>query len=586
MRLFISIFFTAIASLAADRFTQTPMELNQPSPGLFFDPHNHTNGVLNPLAVVNPRDFIAGRTPDGKELQDFWFKFMEYYDQITCNEETEKCKTTKLKSGPQLSNGTKELLNCNEPAFYCSADRAPSKMCITALTRNIYNLLSATPLTSFGGAYAVRRTLPKIPDLPGLSGVHVQQQATLLALAMGGIGLVEMSQTFLSDEKTRIFSDYQKIIDDLRSPRTSIKNRDLKRRFTALNLKVPTIKWLLSTDTRALGKLSDTTRMAYNSGMCSVITEEPVVVSQESSNMSEENEDAQATEEPNFLAGIYNTLKSQPNVVGVDVAGPEYTCFTPTGMNEFKNLAMATFKAAKEKKIGSKMLVVRAHVGEGVPIEDALPIATAKASARKESCEAVLKFPEYKKVGATAQLVHQVEARKNIDFIIQAIKELRSKFPEITKYVIFRLGHLTHVTSAQAKTLRQLGVTADINLSSNISTQAFTVDRAVIEKYLVKNGVEPQNVTNLLTSLVAHGAPYGEIFEGHGLKNLLANRVPVMLGTDGSGVEHSPSLKREYQIAAELIKAWNLKDPNFKKQNISINDIFNAQRMHFQKMGY
>lgn len=579
MRFLILIPFLACSLWAEDRFTESLTELKDGSPGLFFDAHNHTSGVLSPLQAINPKKFISGQTVTGADMQSFWFKFLNYYNSITCNEETGKCKTTKLKSGPTLSNGAKDLLNCNEPAFYCTEDKPADRLCTISLVRNIYNLLSATPLNSFAGAYAARRVLPKIPDLE-IATIKEQKQATVLALAMAGVGLVEMSQTFINENNVYTLLDYQKLIDDLKSPKTSLENRALKNRFTTLGLKVPTIKWLLTTNTKSLGKVSENSTASYQNGSCKVVEEPPIVP------MAALADDEDTDIEPDIYQGIYKTLIKYPNTVGVDVAGPEYTCFTKAGMNEFKKLANATLQASKVRnRLGKKgVLVVRAHVGEGVPIEDAEPIITAKASERKESCKATQNFPSYKK-NAQGQYVHEVEVRKNISRLIDTIKELKASNPDINKFVVFRLGHVAHLTNDQARAMKILGITADVNLSSNIATNASNVDPLIIEKYLVDKNVSPSHTTNLLTALKGNGASYEEIFKDHGLKYLLANKVPVMLGTDGSGVEHSPTLKREYEIANDLINAWN-KNPVFRNLRVSIDDIFKAQAEHFKKMGY
>ena len=579
--LFPALLAFGVNGLNLDYVQNATQLLSRNNKGLFFDPHNHTSGVLSPIAVVNPKKFILGNEPSQEELKNFWFKFLDFYNEITCNEATQKCKANKLKSGPLLSNGTKQLLNCDEPGLYCdrSADlqKHPNQQCSDTLVRNIYNILSATPLTSFGGAYAVRRVLPDIPDLPGLFGARTQQRAVILALAMAGTGLVEMSHNFISEEKTTVFEDFQHILNDLKSPDTSQYNKDLKKRFVELGLKIPEIKWLLATDTKALGKISDTARISYVSGRCSIIKEES---------------DTQEKDEQNDpLVGIYNTLVKFNNLVGVDVAGPEYTCFVDAGMNEFKKLASTAYRAAVERRKNNKdigKLIVRVHVGEGAPLEDAQPIITLKAEERKKSCEAIKQFPVIKSFYDRKKniFIHRYEAQKNIDYVIQAITELKEQNTDIDNHIIFRLGHLTHVTDSQAKLMKSLGISADVNLSSNISSQAWPVKPALIEKYLVKKGIEPINVKSLLVALKTNGATYEEIFDGHGIKNLLANKVPTTLGTDGGGVEHAPSLRREYLIADDLINSWNKNDAEFKKQGISIDFIFNSQQEHFKQMGY
>lgn len=583
----ISALFISNLGQATQSFTFDSKSLEKPGDfGKFFDPHNHTNGVLNPLAVVNAYKFIWGQVPTEAELNSFWTKFLDFYNQITevpQDDGTIKSKVNKLKSGASLSNGTKRVLSCNEPGIYCSSSLPPGEesgeLCMNALVRSIYNILAATPLTGFSGAYAVRRALMDIPDLPGHFGVHTQQQATVLELALEKIGLVEMSQPFAggADGEKKLANtvlSYSNILNDLKASKPSAQNKGLKDRFQQLKLDVPVIKWLLLTPTKDLGENSSTTTLSYASGQCQ---EYPVQVAEDPK--VDQNE------------GIYNVLTRFSDVVGVDVAGPEFTCFAPKGMEDFKVLARATYRAAKLRQLkhnSHAKLVIRVHVGEGSPVEDAEPIATLSDDARKESCEAIKNFPKMKKIHDRSEWVyiHQHESRKNIDYILGAIEELKKQYKDIDQVVIFRLGHLTHITNAQAKKAKELGVTADVNLSSNVATQAWTVDPAIINKYLVEKGIQANKVRSLLVALVKNGASYEEIFKGHGFKWLLMNKVPTMLGTDGAGVEHAPSMKREYLIADELIKAWNKSDPFFKKQGISVDFLLKSQKDHFDQMGY
>lgn len=585
--MFIGALFISNLCQAAQNFTFDAKSLEKAGDaGKFFDPHNHTNGVLNPLAVVNAYKFIWGQTPTEAELSSFWFKFLDFYNTITevpQDDGTIKSKVNKLKSGSSLSNGTKLVLSCNEPGIYCSSSLPPGEesgeLCMNALVRSIFNILSATPLTGFSGAYAVRRGLMDIPDLPGHFGIQVQQQATILELALEKIGLVEMSQPFAggADGEKKLANTvlaYSAILNDLKAAKPSPENKGLKDRFKQLKLDVPEMKWLLLTPTKDLGENSPSTTLSYATGQCQ---EYPVQIPEDPN--ADQNE------------GVYNVLVKYPDVVGVDVAGPEFTCFAPRGMEDFKALAGATYRASKVRQnsnFNRGKLIVRVHVGEGSPVEDAEAIATLSDDARKESCEAMKNFPKIKQVHDRNEWVyiHQHESRKNIDYILGAISDLKKQYKDIDQYVIFRLGHLTHITNAQAKKTKELGVTADVNLSSNVATQAWTVDPAIVNKYLVEKGVFANNVRSLLVALVKNGASYEEIFKGHGFKWLLMNRVPIMLGTDGAGVEHSPSMKREYLIADELIKAWNKSDPNFKKLGITINDLLKAQKDHFDQMGY
>lgn len=532
-------------------FTSSAQGLHDPNgQQLFLDPHNHTGGVLTPSAAVDPQKFILGQELSTFDLKDFWQKLVGFY------------QNSKFKKSRNISNGTKLVLNCDEPTLACS-DSINDEQCHNSLLDGISNVLSATPLTGFATAYAFRRSLSDIPDLLGASSNYTQIRAKILEFAITKAGLVELSSSF---QNTTIFSKYKEIIEDLKSPQTSAKNRPLKNRIEQLGLKIPEVKWLLLTHTLELGKISDKATLTYDNGQCSSIA------------MPE-------TLNANPITDLYDTLIKFEDVVGVDVAGPENTCFATEGMRDFKELAQTTYLAAKKRQeIGqkSKKLVVRVHVGEGSPI-----LETPFSEEKNTACEETKKFPEVKRTGSPENLyVHQKESRKNIDFILRTISELKAKYPDIDKFVLFRLGHLTHLTNEQGKLAKNLGVWADANLSSNISTQAWTVDKKIIDTYLVNKGITANKVRSLYSSLIENGAPVGEIFNGHGLKWLLYYKIPTILGSDGSGVEHSPNLANEYKIAEQLIDFWNQTDENFKQQNITIDALLRNQTLHFQEMGY
>src|SRR5690606_25572784 len=100
--------------------------------------------------------------------------------------------------------------------------------------------------------------------------------------------------------------------DDIKSENTSPKNMVLKNRIQALGLPIPEIKWLLLTHTLELGKVSDDTTLTYDQGQCIGVDMPPNL-----------NTDP--------VSDLYSTLASNPDVVGVDVAGPESTCFANAG---------------------------------------------------------------------------------------------------------------------------------------------------------------------------------------------------------------------------------------------------------------
>lgn len=571
MRFFIVFLFLVSELYGQDlSFTATAKELKDPkNTKTFFDPHNHTGGILSVEAAINPKKFIAGEELSVGDLKDFWFKLVRYFHESS------------LKKDRQVSNGTKLIINCNEPKQYCQYEdmidgenpqEGALQDCKESLLDSIYNVLTATPLTSFATAYRLRGTMPQIPDLWGRSSSYVQARAKILEIAKTGAGLIELSKAFIGgykdDSSVFEFQRYKEIVDDLNSPSTSVENKALKDRMVELGLKVPMFKWLLLTHTLEFGQTSETRTMSYNVGQCVGIDFPPNLAT-------------------NPKSGLYQTLVNFEDVVGVDVAGPEITCFSSHGMmTKLRDLVLTTYEASKERRLNNikpSKLVVRIHVGEGSPL-----LETPYKENESEACELAKSFPKAMKTRAddVGEPVHQKESRVNISRILWEIERIKSEINDVDDFVVFRLGHMTHATKEQAELTKKLGITTDVNLSSNIATQALTVAPALIDEYLVKKGITANKVRDLLSVLQEQGAPIGKIFEGHGLKWLLYYGVPTTLGTDGAGVEHVPSLAREYELAEKLIEYWNANDSDFASRGISIDTLLHNQQKHYQSMGY
>jgi len=558
-KLYIIIFIIVKSSTAAGVLTLSSSKLDNPSAQVgFFDPHNHTSGVVPPLALVNIYKYIYGTELTTSELKRFWSSVINYF----LSEE-------KLKDDERMSSGTKMLLRCNDAMRFCSK-LINDAQCREKIIDGINNLFSSTPLTGFSTAYGLRTALFDIPDVPKVTP-KLRAQAMLFELAKNKVDLVEMSKVFLLNtldkDSTKDFVRFAQITEDLRSPNTSEKNLDFKKRLEALKLEVPRIKWLLLTHSLQLGKSSDTTTVSYADGRCKEMAM-PL------------NLDIDPSK------AIYSVLVDYKDVVGVDVAGPELTCFTKRGMEEFKKLAETTYQASKAKrqeKSHKGKLLVRVHVGEGFPINT--PTALVD---NEQSCAGIKKFPEIETVHDRVKQspIHRVEARKNIEYILEAIKELKEQYKDINDYVVFRLGHLTHIDSALAQKAKKLGVAADVNLNSNLATGAWPVPQEIINEYLIKKNVTPDTIRSLREALVNNGASLGKVFDGHGLKTLLYHKVPVTLGSDGAGVEHSQSMREEYLLAKQLIDYWNANDHDFASKNITIDDLLLNQKYHYDVMGY
>jgi hypothetical protein len=559
IRNYIIIFIIIKASGASATLTLSEKQLENYSAQVgFFDPHNHSSGVLPPLGLIDPYKYIYGQELSTAELEKFWSNIINF---VKTDEN--------FKKNADISNGTKKFLNCNEAMHFCS-QLIDDKKCREKIIDGINNLFSSTLLTEFPTAYNLRHMLMNIPDLPRISA-DLSAQATLFSLAKNKVDLVEMSKAFLHNKidlsDRDFFARYANLIHDLKSVKTSEENLSFKKRLHDLGLEIPRIKWLLMTHTLQLAKSSDNKTLSYADGNCQEIA-------------------MPAKLDIDPAKAIYGALLDFPDVVGVDVAGPELSCFTKRGMEEFKKLAEFTYRAAKIKRFERAhkgKLLVRVHVGEGFPLH-----APAAKSEYSDSCADIKNFPEVKYIHDRVKLtpIHRLEAQKNIDYILEAIKELKEHYKDIDNYIVFRLGHLTHIDMAQALQAKRLGISADVNLNSNLATGAWPVSREVINKYLTKNNITPNNIRNLREELIKNGANIGEIFDGHGLKSLLYYKVPLTLGSDAAGVEHSTGMREEYLLAKQLIDYWNAHDDDFARKNITIDDLLLNQKYHYEEMGY
>jgi hypothetical protein len=205
---------------------------------------------------------------------------------------------------------------------------------------------------------------------------------------------------------------------------------------------------------------------------------------------------------------------ARPEVAGFTVLAPELTNYgisPPTVKDRLGQL----FAICNE--LAPRRVVAHIHVGEGGPAwnlprdvrMDLLLGKRAKVAPAVDR-EATEKAKEV--------------ARGNVTAILDGLPD------DIAPSVRVRFGHVTHAGDEQAARMTERGVWADVNLTSNISTSAWFVGGEVDVKR-----VDPR------------------LYEGHGVYALAAAGVPFVLGTDGSGVEHS-ALTVEYAVLGELAK--------------------------------
>ena len=60
--------------------------------------------------------------------------------------------------------------------------------------------------------------------------------------------------------------------------------------------------------------------------------------------------------------------------------------------------------------------------------------------------------------------------------------------------------------------------------------------------------------------------------------------LPVILGTDASGTEHS-LIDRQFALSSSLISYWSLNDPSFASLNVTTDYFTESADIHLKVMG-
>ena len=197
-----------------------------------------------------------------------------------------------------------------------------------------------------------------------------------------------------------------------------------------------------------------------------------------------------------------------PEIVGMDYASPEDTCYTKEGVQQVFAKNLDPLYAAKKAK--NEYLVYHVHCGEGSGIFDKeyyfrdYPVGESayftgwkqeKFTARNNYN---LKQDKFNELCATAQKpydkqehlkvvycghfegsgdmrpCHALVARNNIDHMADGIAAYRVGKKGFDELVTTRLGHATWSTYALAEKLVEANIQVDINLASNLATQAYS----------------------------------------------------------------------------------------------------------------
>jgi hypothetical protein len=530
----------------------------------YFDAHNHgISAILPYYAYADLRAFIADPGDPTKVAPE---RRQALWNHIVLNQLSRK----PVRTGPANriapgAIGTIEVYG---------GDALTPRQINGALER----VLTSTPWTEFDSAYAFRGS-----PVEGFLKTHFKNKemgdalcdASILELAFTHTDYSEQFVNFSGGWQARII-DGHPISGRLDTINCFMNGPDALAASGALKeMPKPEIKVLLMTHTSELGAVDGKKWMHYatESGACerAELKQELLTSPATIQNALLGNDDAgKSLLNANERTAFLNT------VIGIDTAGPEITCFTKEGMERFKEWARAVYKAALERrKLGwHGKLLVHTHVGEGGTIYQITALPKPPGDLFKSF--PVVLFNKNKNP------VYVDEGRRNIDLLIEAVRNLQSDIPGIQDYVVFRFGHVTQAQEKEAQDMKSLHIEADINLDSNLATGAYYVPPPSFKLKGEELKEEEQFDYNDWPDVLRRTGKIEEVLAHHSLKLMLKAGVRTLLGTDGSGVEHS-DIAWEYKLTENLIAHWRYNDPAFPP-DISIKTIQANVEEHLRDM--
>ncbi len=527
----------------------------------YFDGHNHNfSGILPYYAYADLAAFIANPADPSKvdleHRRQLWTFLANYQYQ-----------------GSRFSPGALATVK-----LY---GKDPDKLTEAQVNGALARVLTTTPWTDFDSAYAFRGA----PISGFLASVYHDDarlnkdvcDAAIIELAVTHTGYSEQFIFFVGGWGPAPSSRLDNIRCFMKEPAALAA----AGKFKALGVSEPKIKSLIMTNTSDLGSVSrdGTDWIQYGTtGQCTPTKPVLRIAPDDIRNgLLGRDSDGAAVIAPDEERGFFD------EVVGIDTAGPEITCFTDAsdnvnkgaGMDNYKRLVRAVYSASRERRGAGwhGKLLVHTHVGEG----------GIRYSYDTASGDLFSTFPGIQIDPATGVAVHIEQSRENIRRLLQAVRELKTEIKDLDDFVIFRFGHVTHADKQEAQGMKELGIEADINLESNIATRAYWT------KALAKPAPEPLNEQqqleyNDLVAKVLNSGHAAETLADHSLKYMLEAGVRTLLGSDGGGEEHS-NIAREYQLVGELIAYWKSHDDEFKNaKDVSVRTIDRNVEEHLRDM--
>jgi hypothetical protein len=535
----------------------------------YFDAHNHgISAILPYYAYADLNAFIQHPTDpiavDLKHRRELW-----------------KYIIASQRSGDLHLTGP---LNRVAPGAIATIDayRRVEDLTPEEINGALERVLTATPWTEFDSAYAFRG-----PPVEAYLGAYFNSDpkkmyaalcdASIIQLAVTNIHYSEQFVSFIGGWQDRPVAGYpvSARLDTIRCFMN--EPAKLADRGMLQGKPTPEIKALLMTHTSELGITPDGKNwMQYGeTGKCEPVSgkkTKPLGTTPNTLKYALLGKKPDGTE----MVGPEERVAFLNEVIGIDTAAPEITCFTPAGMERFKHLATSVYQAARQRRIDGwhGKLLIHTHVGEGSPT---YRIARIPKEGPKEIFKS---FPEIWPGKTQTMPVNIGQAAENIKLLIRAVKELHAQYADIDDYLVFRFGHVTNADLADATEMKRLNIEADINLESNIATGAYYLPHT-------RASESPCSSTgafdcNNFPGKVLHSGHAAQILANHALKYMLQARVRTLLGTDGGGVEHS-DIAQEYELARDLISRWASVDPAFPR-DVSLETLFKNVEDHMDEM--
>lgn len=548
----------------------------------YFDAHNHITGVLPYQAYADLPAFIRG-IADSRQTVTTEDR-LALYGYLANTWYTSKGAAL----GDTLfspADGQRFALGARAALVVYRNEVAGS---LTALNGTLERVLTATPWSEFDSAYAFRA---------GPAGEYLRDRfyggndkrlnadlckATILDLAATNIDASEQSLPFVGG--WRFHNGTSGALDWIDCVMHASADSQLRANLHEMNRGIPTVKIVLMTHTAQLATLpgGKTYSEWSKTGFCgaarlvSGLVTTPKMV-------------YDALMGWNAGKAVFSAADARAyfdDVVGIDTAGPETTCFSPQGMEYYRQLIKAVYDASKSRRLAGwhGKLLVHTHVGEGGLVDFAPNPPPEPWS--------------FQEVFATLPptRTNAAQARENISILLAAISQFELAHPDTHDYVIFRLAHATWDTPEQALAMHAERAEADVNLESNVATDAYPVARMPLGAEILKDRIQPLarnpatnfELNDLLGTLISdprNASQVGGVLGNAALKYLLEAHVRCLLGSDADGVEHSDIVK-EYAYAASLITYWDRTDPAFRlrSDNATIQTLFANVQAHLRDM--